>query len=1203
MTLNPDIRDQAYQFFIQEAPELLQVLETGLLALNQQRSPSQVHNLMRAAHSLKGGASSVGLDAIATIAHRLEHILKALYSDSLEIDIDLENRLLQAYDCLRIPLLEQINQGYFQPEQALAAAEPIFAQIETQLGEELIQAENYIPSSKDLGVNMVVSIMEVDVAEGLARLQAVLEHPDRYEVMGELRAQVEVFAGFAELLNLPEFGAIAEVAQYALDAHPHQALEITQLALRDFEYCRQQVLAGSTQPMRTASLPISGPSAELIALANRVSLDASDTATLTSASAIEIEDPAASLPSLAEVFGSTFLSFDNEFAEHEFAEHEFAEHEFANESEHELIDPLGHTLDREDESDREDELSTISFLQESSPVQEWGDQQSAEPLIAAWQEVDLVDLAATLADIEPDYIVVQPIDADLTNTDLSDRTGLTQPSLDFDTAEIAEPDIKATEPEARAANVAEAEASADVVSQSDPDHSDDLEDLEDLDRPDPLDEAEPITAVSSGSPAGLVPSQIYPVRVAQVQPAELAPVTHLHPHTETARLRQPETPIASNLTVRVDSERLEQMNNLVGELAINRDGLSLQNEQLQGALRILLNRFARFQTTVDRLRTVSDQMLTAPERQSREVGVSSSDRQEFRATAASAYALPDLTASNLNSSLISPRFDPLEMDSYGALHSELQGILEEMVQMEETVNDVTLFAKQSDEKLNQQRLMLAELRDELIWVRMLPLGEVLHRFPRVIRDLSMTYQKPVNLTLIGTDVLVDKAVLEKLYDPLLHLLRNAFDHGIEPAYLRRQQGKPEQGEIEIRAYHRANQTIIEVKDDGQGINFDRIRHRLLELGWMSPEQVALTPPKQLLELIFEPGFSTARQVNELSGRGIGLDVVRSQLQAVKGSVTVTSTPHHGTLFSLSLPLTLTISKLVIILAETNAFAISAESIEEILTPHVSQTRQSGGQRFLYWQEQIIPVYRLAHLMEYRCPLTQTPAKTLTAVPTPDDWALPMLIIRSGQQIYALEVDRLITEQELVIKPLSPAIAPPSYVFGCTILGDGSLIPVIDGIALIELALRQESISANGVLSVKASQRPGQQPPVVTKTPQTTTVLVVDDAVTLRRTLALSLERAGFRVLQARDGEEAIEQLQQSLVQVIICDIEMPNMNGFEFLNYRRQDAQISAIPVVMLTSRSNDKHRWLAMQLGATTYLTKPYLEQDLLATLEKILN
>ena len=639
------------------------------------------------------------------------------------------------------------------------------------------------------------------------------------------------------------------------------------------------------------------------------------------------------------------------------------------------------------------------------------------------------------------------------------------------------------------------------------------------------------------------------------------------------------------------------MNNLIGEFAINRNSLSLQNQQLQGSVRGLLNRFSRFGNLVAQLRELSDQMVVGWSAFSNQWLVGKTTVGSWQTTNSGQWTTE------------TSDFDSLEMDSYGVLHSQLQSILEEMVQLEEAVDDIALFAKQSDQTIEQQRQMQTQLRDELMWARMLPLGEVLNRFPRLLRDLSTTYHKPVKLKMSGTGVLVDKAVLEKLYDPLVHLLRNAFDHGIELPDLRRQHSKPETGQIEIRAYHRGSQTIIELIDDGQGLNLERIGHRVLELGWLSAGELATISEARLGEFIFQPGFSTASQVSELSGRGVGLDVVRSQLRSLKGTVSVTSSPGRGTTFTLTLPLTLTIANLLVCLVGTSNLALPSDSIEEIVVPEPNQIKLSGTQRFLYWHQTIIPVYRLAELLNYACPLPEiSTSQALVGVTSPEDWASPMLVMRGEKQVFALEIDSLGTEQELVIKPFGSAIAPPSYAYGCTILGDGTLIPVIDATILLDLALGKTT----GVteITTKAHSTPAlnqdsffNQTSTAIRAAQAPTVLVVDDAVTLRRTLALTLERVGFRVLQARDGKEAIEQLQQSSsINLVVCDIEMPNMNGFDFLSHRRQDPQLSEIPVVMLTSRSSEKHQWLAKHLGATAYFTKPFLEQEFVAELKQLI-
>ena len=1174
MAIDPDIRDQAYQFFVQEAPELLQVIEAGLLTLSQEHSTPKIHDLMRAAHSIKGGAASVGLEAISTLAHRLENIFKALYSQSLEIDTDFENQLLQAYDCLRLPLTEQIILGYFDDEQALAVAEPIFAQIEQQFGEDFGQAESYIPNSTELGVDMISSIMEVDVAQALARLAAALAHPQDYEVEAELQTQVEVFAGFAEFLNLPGFGVTAEAVQQALAKCPDRVLEITQLALTDFERHRQAILSGTATQE-------AGPSMALMALATASITAPPDQIDLPTAELTDIEQPElvfeeaqrlgnskADSLALEDVFGPA-VSITERDLDHDLDEYE-------------VVADSPNNIEMTWETPEPDQISA-DF---SDHVEM--EMESAELNQASAENISIASTAIFEAENEEDEERISSVaiapeaehdDSDFTTIDLDLESA---PNTLAEAVQSIEQNFDSLPPAQKLT----------AQSQSNPQ--------------DPAAENPPINTKA----ISLASSEQRQERTLQI-----SQLTRLTQSTPDPLSQEPinipqgkEPPIASHLTVRVDAERLEQINNLVGELAINRSGLSLQNDQLQGSLKSLLSRFARFHQKVNNLRKLSDQMLVAPERSHYESqGSGETQNQAGMIKAAEAASNPQ----SPGSAPAAAEFDPLEMDSYSALDTQLQEILEDMVQLEETVDDITLFARKSDERLEQQQHMLSQLQDDLVWSRMLPLGEVLNRFPRVLRNLSTTYHKPVSLNLIGTDVLIDKAVLEKLYTPLLHLLRNAFDHGVESPNIRRQQGKPEQGQIEIRAYHKGNQTIIEVTDDGQGLNLDRIRHRALELGWLSAERLALTSPNHLLELIFEPGFSTAHEVSKLSGRGVGLDVVRSQLRSIKGTVMVASTPGKGATFTLSVPLTLTIFKLIIVSAGTAAIALPADGIEEILTPQANQTQVLGAQQFLNWRQQIVPIYQLSDLLEYACPLPETlPSKALFTIPSPQDWAPPTLILRQERQVFALQVDRLITEQELVIKPFGSAIAAPSYAYGCTILGDGSVIPVIDGKALIELELGQSKAdiqftdNPQSLIPFDKKQLPGSKLPNVVKMPQASTVLIVDDAFTLRQTLTLSLEKEGFRVLQARDGREAMDQLQQGIpIQLVICDIEMPNMNGFEFLSFRRQNPHLAKIPVVMLTSRSSTKHRRLAMQLGAAAYLTKPYLEQELLETLENMLN
>lgn len=1099
MAVPPDIHAHAYKLFIQEVPDLLQVIESNLLSLVQERSPAEIHNLMRTAHTIKGGAAGLGLETIASLAHRLENIFKAFYSEALKIDIELESQLLQAYDCLRLPLIQQITTGQFDAEQALAFAEPVFAQIEEKLGDILEQVENYdIPNSAQLGVDMSLSILEIDVSEQLERLSAVIADAQGYQLEQELRSQAEVFVELAEILNKPGLGVIAEVVLNAVNTHPDQILNIARLALENFHAYREALLASN------GGYEI-GPSAALLAFAE--------------------DQPVAA-----------------------FSNQEYRGQRYSN--------PL-------------DDSSTYPDL-EPLPVQPETD-------------VVIINSIDREASVNENFASIVEIVSESTLGESSDNTDLilTAEAVRLEPFSQATPTRDIQQPGWNPS------ASSDVLN------------------------------ISSGLVVrpSETSSSILPFQSKSETSTQFLPSTELLKQF-SAKANQEDVPLVPSVTVRVDSDQLEQMNNLVNEAVIKRSSISLQNDYMQKSIRGLLSRFATIEQIVAQLRKVSDQTLIQDMNQG-----DRSSSQPVELT--NQHQSLENSATTYQTTVNQTDFDTLEMDSYGTLHSLLQRFLEDMIQMRESVDDIALFARRSDKNLAELRKALTHLQDDFMWVRMLPIGEVLNHFPRMLRDLSVTNQKPVKLKLSGAEVLVDKAVIERIYDPLLHLLRNAFDHGIEFPDVRRQSGKPEQGSIEINVFHRGGQTIIEVTDDGQGLNLDRIGSRAIEMGILTPQQLATISDDRLSDIIFEPGFSTAAQVSELSGRGVGLDVVRTQLTHLKGTISVASQPGVGTTFTLRLPLTLTSDNLLVCLAGFTTLALPSGGIKEILVPKPDQIVKAGEQWFLHWREEVTPIYRLADLLKYAGPVPEVPSldalsttSSLTDLKaSPSHQARPLLIIEWRQKFAALEIDQLVTEQNLVIKPFGTLIAPPTCLYGCTILGDGSVIPVVDGAALLDQVL-ERNISTSGFPASVASFRNSNtrdsntasnsnsaNRPAAWFKSASPKVLVVEDAVSLRQTLVMTLERAGYRVLQAGDGWEALRQLQFNTdIELVISDIEMPNMNGFDFMNYRRQDPALARVPLIILTSRSSDKHRRLATHLGATAYFTKPYIEQEFLKSVRDII-
>ncbi|MEM8718902.1 MAG: hybrid sensor histidine kinase/response regulator [Cyanobacteria bacterium P01_G01_bin.39] len=1210
MSLNPDIRDQAYQFFIEEAQELLQVLESGLLELRHDHSTPKVHELMRAAHSIKGGAASVELSVIELLAHRLEDFFKALYSDEVEFDGELESLLLQGYDCLSHPLTEQIEAGTFDEEAALLTAEPVFAALETRLEDALKNADNYIPSSNDLGVDIVASIFEVDVVQALEHLQEVVDNIDNFNPAEELQTTLEMFAGFAELFNLSGFTEIVQTAQAALSQNPQQAAEIINATVQDCTIAKDQVLLGDRAQGGTVS-------AALAALAGVQNADLNLDSTESSWALDEIasdQDHLWSDTTVTETLGEDIFGAIPEPNVEEDWNNSTPEAEASN-NESDLSfaeitvdqDSLWSPIHRQDTTVPA-VTSSETIPDESQVEQESGDATELEVddlnqifgLVADETAVDEANdsLWSETLSTEPlaeDIFAIIPEENQVKQSNAAEEADEFNQLFDQVTPES--PGIeKINNPDAVVDDIS---AIFGLVAAEEVDSTEDSLAKETTNE---ITESAPDTAASSTTDSFPQPDNLTAAIESIEDIFDTLPQVEVESNSLASTPAQPtkskatvdksdnKNKATAKLSVRVDLNRLERMNNLVGELTINRNSLALQNEQLQGNVSELGQKFIRFREVTRKLREIADQMLV--EQRSKLSSPLSSQPQS-----SPQEAVNELVG-----------FDALEMDSYNILYSSLQDVLEETVQLEESVDDITIFAQQSNRTINSQRQMLEQMRDELMWVRMLPLDKILQRFPRTLRELSTKYQKPVDLKLQGTGVLVDKAILEKLSDPLLHLLRNGFDHGIEESMIRTQQGKSATGLISISAYYQGNQTVIEVKDDGQGLDLTKIRQKAVEKGLISTQEAAIANQEQIFDLIFEPGFSTASTVSELSGRGVGMNIVRSQIETLKGRISVTSTPGQGCTFTMRLPLTLTIAKLLVCSLGATAFAIPSDSIAEIIIPTSEQVKFANEQRLLSFNNKLIPIYLLKEILSYNCPVSNlnSHSATFKTIDPPQDWLAPLLLLRRGQQLFALEIASLLSEQELVIKPYGKEIAAPTYSYGCTILSDGSLIPVFDGAALIGTILGEDYsplISSGSVAAVSADQGMVDNAGEQKQNTEVKTIMIVDDSTALRRTMALTLSKEGYRVIQKKDGKDALDGFKQNPdLDLIICDVEMPVMNGFEFLGMRRRDSALSKVPTFMLTSRSGAKHRNLAKQLGANGYFTKPYVEQDFLKEVNQIL-
>jgi two-component system, chemotaxis family, sensor histidine kinase and response regulator PixL len=559
----------------------------------------------------------------------------------------------------------------------------------------------------------------------------------------------------------------------------------------------------------------------------------------------------------------------------------------------------------------------------------------------------------------------------------------------------------------------------------------------------------------------------------------------------------------------------------------------------------------------------------------------------------------------------------------------LQNLTDDLAELGVQVGNLAEMTQRSRLTMHKRQQLLAEAQSELFEARMVEIAGVLNRFPRLLQQMVASHRKPARLELIGSEVSIDKIIAEKLYDPLLHLVRNAYDHGIEPPEQRALHGKSETGQLTIRVYHQGNRTKIEVSDDGQGLNWDRIRNRAIDLHLLEAATAHNASEAELAEIMFAPGFSTAEKVNDLSGRGIGLDVVRDRIGALQGTIDVRSVAGKGTTFAMQFPLNLTTTRLMICESEGFVHALRSDAIVQVLipTPDRIQSQALESERatnFLRWGEgtdrKLIPIYPVNSLIDYHCPILADRQDVTNLFPVKaKNSTNALLLLEIDNEQICLEVSRILVEQELVVKSLGQTFGLPSYIQGYSVLGDGSLTLALDPIELLArvrtnapatqpLAAKKVAALPGNVQAALAPATDSALPDEVAKTidqlnsrsvtqsGRQLQVLVVDDSLVQRQSLARSLTKAGCQVIQASHGREGILRLQEHpKVRLVVCDIEMPQMNGFEFLSYCRQDPKLSQIPIVMLTTRGGQKHRDLAMTLGAKNYLTKPQSDRELL--------
>jgi chemosensory pili system protein ChpA (sensor histidine kinase/response regulator) len=520
-------------------------------------------------------------------------------------------------------------------------------------------------------------------------------------------------------------------------------------------------------------------------------------------------------------------------------------------------------------------------------------------------------------------------------------------------------------------------------------------------------------------------------------------------------------------------------------------------------------------------------------------------------------------------------FDPLEMDRYSNLQQLSRSLVETISDLHSIQDLLDNTTRETESLLLQQSRVITDLQEGLMHIRMIPFAGLAPRLRRIVRQAAGELGKKVELTLEGAEGEMDRNVIERIIAPLEHMLRNAVDHGIETPEQRTEAGKPETGTIRIAIHREGPEIVLQVADDGRGIDHDAIRARAIERGQIAADtQVS---ESDVMQFVLQTGFSTAARVTQISGRGVGMDVVNSEVKQLGGSLLIDSAVGKGSIFTIRLPYTLAINQALLVRAGEETFCIPLGTIEGVVrveAAFLAECYQSPDAAYRY--------AGIAYPLQHLGTLLNRGSMDLEGA----QGRIPVLLVRIGEKRLALQVDALIGNREIVVKPLGAQLSSVPGVSGATILGDGRVILILDMAAVSRMVVRKAAPVA----------------PVNSAAKERLLVMIVDDSITVRKVTTRLLERYGFEVVTAKDGVDALSLLQDRIPDVMLLDIEMPRMDGFELARHVRNDDRLRHIPITMITSRTGDKHRERAMQIGVNHYLGKPFQEHELLKTIHRLI-
>jgi chemosensory pili system protein ChpA (sensor histidine kinase/response regulator) len=693
--------------------------------------------------------------------------------------------------------------------------------------------------------------------------------------------------------------------------------------------------------------------------------------------------------------------------------------------------------------------------------------------------------------------------------------------------------------------------------------------------------AEVVEATTVTALVPVAPTVAEPQTTAPVAATEIKMPQGIEKFADEDLLRKEPASMPQSKSVRIALERLDRMMNAVGELVINRTRMLGRVAELERLADVLNFSKGRMQDKVSEFQ----------------------EKHEFSRI----HSVPSPPSDNFplrpGYSNYSHSFDhslaefsELEMDRYDDFNILSRSLTEISADITEVLTQLDGFVRRVDGDIDEFTKLAHRLQDEITQARMVPIGNLYTRLSRTVRDAAKAVNKKIELTLAGAETELDNNIIQQISDPLIHLVRNAVAHGLERDEERYALGKSDSGNIAVRAYHRGNHIYIEVEDDGRGIDYEKVRKTAVEHDLLSAEAAEALTERELLDLLFQPGFSTAPRKTELAGRGVGLDVVKANLAQLNGEIEIETQKSYGTRFTLKVPLTLIISQALFIRCGKSMFALPLAFVEEIRRLRESDIEDVGGKLLTKVRDVMTEIVRL------------DAALGLEPIQPINGYYRMVIVNVAGRQV-GLVVEDVVRKDEIVIKSLGEFMRNVKMFPGATIAPDGSLILLIDVNRLVAgeaIEHRPLMTSANaarifapGAVAVAHGAIPQE---AIDFVPEEKLVVLVDDSISVRKFVGRMLEKAGYRVRLAADGLEALEIVTQTKCDLVVTDLEMPRTNGYELLSHLRQDPQTRNIPVMVVTSRAGAKHRDRAMKEGAATFLTKPVQEEQFIAAVGKLI-